>query len=130
MPYYLETSAFFKLLVAEPESEAMRAWFFELHPCWSSRILVTESCRAGGRLGLDRRAVEDALDAVALVLPAATTFELAANLKPPELRSLDALHLAAALELGDDLDGVVTYDARLIDSARAAGLPVVTPVSR
>jgi predicted nucleic acid-binding protein len=46
---------------------------------------------------------------------------------PRRLRSVDALHLATALELGADLDAVVAYDSRLIEGARSAGLSVVTP---
>lgn len=127
MPFYLDTSAFLKLLVTETESPAMRAWFNAGRPCWSSQLLVTEALRAADRLGLDRDAVELVLDAVSLVLPAATTFHGASTIQPPELRSLDALHLATAVELGADLEAVVSYDARLIAGARAAGLPVVTP---
>jgi predicted nucleic acid-binding protein len=51
----------------------------------------------------------------------------AALLDPSELRSLDALHLATALELGDDLDAVVTYDGRMRDAAAGHGLVVVAP---
>jgi predicted nucleic acid-binding protein len=51
----------------------------------------------------------------------------AALLDPSELRSLDALHLATALELGDDLDAVVTYDRRMRDAAAGHGLAVVAP---
>lgn len=128
MAFYLDTSAFLKLLVAEPESPAMRAWFgAEGRSCWSSQLLVTEALRAAARLGLDPVAVEETLDAVVLVLPAATTFHRAGTLEPAELRSLDALHLATALELGSDLEGVVAYDRLLIAGARAAGLEVVSP---
>lgn len=127
MPYYLETSAFLKLLVAESETSAMRAWFGAGRACWSSQLLVTEALRATRRLGLERQAVERALDAVSLILPAATTFHRAAVLRPAALRSLDALHLAAALELGADLDAVVSYDSRLVGAAREAGLAVLTP---
>lgn len=128
MAFYLDTSAFLKLLVAEPESPAMRAWFgTEGRSCWSSQLIVTEALRASSRLGLDPVTVEETLDAVVLVLPAATTFHRAGMVEPAELRSLDALHLAAALELGSDLEGVVAYDRRLIAGARAAGLEVVSP---
>lgn len=127
MAFYLDTSAFLKLLVAETESTAMREWFAAGRQCWSSEVLVTEALRAGQRLGLDRERVEQALDLVSLVLPSATTFRRAGTVLPPALRSLDALHVAGALELGDDLEAVVAYDARLIDSARSAGLEVVSP---
>jgi len=46
---------------------------------------------------------------------------------PAGLRSLDAIHLASALTLGDELDAFVTYDARQADAARAAGLTVESP---
>lgn len=127
MAFYLDTSAFLKLLVTEAESAAMRAWFAADRSCWSSQVLVTEALRAGQRLGLDLEAVEQALDAVSLVLPSATTFHRAGTASPPALRSLDALHVAGALELGGDLEAVVAYDARLIEGARAAGLAVISP---
>jgi predicted nucleic acid-binding protein len=127
VPFYIDTSAFLKLLVAEAETPAMRAWFGASPACWSSHLLVTEALRAAARLGLNRHVVDETLDAVSLILPAATTFYYAAALQPTALRSLDALHLATAMELGDDLDGIVSYDARLVAGARAAGLPVVTP---
>jgi predicted nucleic acid-binding protein len=49
------------------------------------------------------------------------------RLQPPALRSLDALHLATALEIGDDLEGLVAYDCQLLDAARAASIEVVSP---
>lgn len=126
MPYYLDSSAFLKLLVREPETTAMRSWFTD-RVCWSSQLLVTEATRAAARLDLSQRAVEVALERISLVLPAATTFHLAGGVDPPTLRSLDALHLATALELGDDLEAVVTYDRRLLEGAQAAGLAVLSP---
>jgi predicted nucleic acid-binding protein len=52
---------------------------------------------------------------------------IAATVEPSQLRSLDAIHLASALALGPDLETFVSYDARLADAARAAGLTVVAP---
>jgi predicted nucleic acid-binding protein len=81
-----------------------------------------------------RRAVPDrvlqareVLDAVTLVQVTSAVFESAGRLDPVELRSLDAIHLAAALDLGDDLDGLVTYDDRLADAAVSNGVAVVAP---
>lgn len=51
----------------------------------------------------------------------------AATLGPPELRTLDAIHLATALSLGDDLGALCAYDTRLMDAARTAGVHVVAP---
>lgn len=54
-------------------------------------------------------------------------FEEAGRLQPPTLHSLDALHLAAALDLGDDLEGIVTYDERPAEAAKANGIPAISP---
>jgi predicted nucleic acid-binding protein len=127
MVWYLDTSAFLKLVVVEPESRAMRSWMIGSGPCWSSQLLRTEALRAGDRLGVSDEVVAEALEGVSLVNPAPSTFLAAGRLRPAALRSLDALHLATALELGADLEGLVTYDARLIEAARIASLEVVTP---
>ena len=127
MVYYLDTSAFLKLIVAEPQTEALRAWVAEHRSIWSSQLLATEAMRAATRLGVDPAVVAEALDAVSLVLPAPATFKVAGRLAPAGLRTLDALHLATALEIGDDLEGVVTYDQRMTEGADAASMPVVAP---
>ena len=54
-------------------------------------------------------------------------FEHAGLLDPPTLRTLDAVHLAAALVLGDELDAIVTYDDRLAQAALANGIAVISP---
>lgn len=48
-------------------------------------------------------------------------------LEPVPLRSLDALHLATALEVGEELDAVVTYDARMAEAGKTLGLHVLSP---
>ncbi len=127
MVWYLDTSAFLKLITVEDESAAMRTWFASHDSVWSSQLLHTEALRAGVRLGMGIDVVEDALETVSTVLPSVTTFFAAGRLLPPALRALDALHLATALEVGDDLEGMVAYDARLIEAALAASIEVVTP---
>ncbi len=127
MVWYLDTSAFLKLVVLEAESPALRAWCLEHDNLWSSHLLRTESLRAAARLGVDRERVDDALAAIALVLPSASTYLHAGLVDPPSLRSLDALHVASALELGDDLEGIVAYDERVIEAARSSAVTVVTP---
>ncbi len=83
--------------------------------------------RAGGRAPAraDRLLAETDLLAIT-----AEVFDDAARLAPPGLRSLDALHIAAAQLLGSDLDGMVTYDARLAAAAMAAGMKVAAPGHR
>ena len=51
----------------------------------------------------------------------------AALLEPATIRSLDALHLATAIEIGDALDALITYDARMAETARSLGLAVIAP---
>lgn len=128
MAWYLDTSAFLKLVVVEEDSSAMRRWFARHHPTWSSQLLRTEALGASDRLGIDRNEVEDVLDSVYLVLPAASTFWMASRLALGSLRCLDALHLATALELGDDLEGVVTYDARMTQGAQSLSIAAIGPV--
>jgi predicted nucleic acid-binding protein len=65
-----------------------------------------------------------ALDLVAVDDP---ILDDAARLGPPELRTLDAIHIASARALGTSLGVVIAYDLRLVDAARAAGLPVNAP---
>lgn len=67
------------------------------------------------------------LDSIVIIALATSTFEAAGLLDPTILRTLDAVHIAAALELRDDLDGVVTYHDRFADAARTNGITVLTP---
>lgn len=127
MVWYLDSSAFLKLITMEEESAAMRKWFSSHDAVWSSQLLHIEALRAGIRLGIDADVIEDALETVSLILPSVSTFFVAGRLLPPSLRSLDALHLATAMEIGDDLEGIVAYDERLTDAARAASLKVFVP---
>ncbi len=64
---------------------------------------------------------------IAVVEPTEAIRARAALLEPLTLRSLDALHLATALEIGDELDGLVTYDGRMSAAAETFGLMVIAP---
>lgn len=123
---YLDTSAFLKLVVAEHHSAALRA-DAEARDLWSSQLLDIEAHRAGRRLGLNPDAVQNALRSVTLITPALATFAGARTVGPDALRTLDALHLAAALELGSDLAAVLSYDRRLAGGCEAAGIEVHAP---
>ena len=129
MPYYVDTSAAVKLVVKERETTRLLAWMREHDGnLVSSDLTRTELLRATRRAAPDRlvqaRAVLDGL--TLLTLPT-ERFEQAAAIDPHGLRSLDALHLAAAMALGDDLEGIVTYDDRLADAAGAQGVTVLAP---
>jgi len=126
--HYLDTSALTKLVVAEAESKALRAWLTTDREPVACDLARTELIRAVRRSAPDRllhaRAV---LDSLTLIDVTTSIFEQASRLDPPALRSLDAIHLAAALDLGDDLDSMVTYDDRLAEAANLNGVPVTAP---
>lgn len=129
MAHYIDTSALVKLVVAEAETPALQSWVRAERPTLlASDLARTELMRAVRRTAPDRvvqaRAV---LDSIHLVTVATSTFESAGRVDPPDLRTLDALHVAAALELGDDLDAMVVYDDRLARAARANGITVIAP---
>lgn len=127
--FYLDTSAAVKLVVAERGSAALRRWLLDRDGrVFSSDLLRTELLRVTRRAAPDRtvhaRAV---LDALILLTLSTAICERAALMGPESLRSLDTLHLAAAQELGDELDGIVTYDRHMADGARALGYRVIAP---
>jgi len=127
--HYLDTSAVVKLVVSEAETAALRAWLAgaDREPV-SCDLARTELLRAVRRAAPDRVVqARAALDSITLMTVTTATFEEAGRLDPTLLRSLDAVHLAAALSLGDDLEGIVTYDDRLAEAAQANGVPVVSP---
>lgn len=84
--------------------------------------------RAAGRAGGRAPARADRLLAECDVIRIdPDTFDHAGRVEPRTLRTLDALHLAAATTLGPDLAGIVAYDERLLRAARDAGLATSSP---
>ncbi len=129
MALYLDTSALVKLVVAEPESPALAAYLSARNAVLvSSDLTRTELQHAVRRVAPNRmNRVREVLATVTTTRLTAAICDTAGRLDPPGLRSLDALHLASALDLGDDLEGLVGYDDRLADGARTLGIPVVAP---
>ena len=130
MAYYLDTSAAVKLVIEEAETAALTAWVNQPGVVLvASDLLRTELLRATRRAAPHAMTqARDVLDAVLLLRVPPATFERAAELVPELLRSLDAIHLAAALELDDELEGLITYDDRLADAARLHAINVITPI--
>lgn len=126
---YLDTSAFVKLIVAEPESVALRMRLRRWPDRASATLLRTETVRALRRSGNDHLvgAARRLFAAVYLVRLDEPLLDRAGDLGPAPLRSLDAVHLAAALAIGPDLGALFTYDARLMEAALAQGLDVESP---
>lgn len=128
---YLDTSAAVKLLVDEPESQALTAYLQEAVVDASGEVaaawlLHTElHCAAGRRPdSIAASAVGQLLDAVTLVDLTRGDLLTAGSL-PGGLRSHDAIHLAVALRIG--ADAMIGYDVELQQAADAAGLTPVSP---
>lgn len=128
---YLDTSALVKLVVPEPESEALEQ---ELHR-WtdgaSSSLAWVELPRAvRRRLGEASPSLIELWSALAASAEVPISDEvvgIAARLDPARLGSLDAIHLASAISLGDALGALVTYDDVLESAAQEAGLRTLRP---
>ena len=127
---YLDASALVKLVVAEPESDALialvRAWPDRL----SSALSLAEVLRALRRArygSAERRRAQRLFTRIALVDIDRRILAAAAALDPPALRTLDAIHLATALTVGEDLGVLVTYDQRLAAAAERVDLEVLAP---
>lgn len=127
---YLDTSAFLKTVLDEPESAALGSYLqaIEEPEFVSSSLLAVEARRGALR---SRRArlprVDLALARVTLLAVSASVIENASSLPDPFLRSLDAIHLATALLIRDDVDALLTYDDRLAAAARSRGIEVAAP---
>ena len=124
---YLDSSAFVKLVVLEPESSALRQWLRNWPDRASATLLRVESVRAVAPTG--PKAVRTARWQMArlhLIELNRRPLDTAATLPGP-LRSLDCIHLAAAQSLGSDLGAVVTYDQRLAQAAERMGMTVESP---
>jgi predicted nucleic acid-binding protein len=125
---YVDSSALVKLAVEETESGALRRHLRRRAPLVSSALARTEVLRAlilEGEEGIARgRAV---LARIELIRVNDRLLNAAGVVMPADLRSLDAIHLATALELGSDLRQVVTYDERMIDIAKQFGIKTASP---
>jgi predicted nucleic acid-binding protein len=125
---YLDSSALVKLAVEEPESGALRQYLRRRRPLVSSALARTEVLRAlllEGDEAFERgRAV---LATVELIRINDRILIAAALLRPADIRSLDAIHLATAQGLGTDLARVVTYDERMLDAAEQLGIRRAAP---
>jgi uncharacterized protein len=128
---YLDSSALVKLAVTEPESAALTEWLGDSPNLVrvSSPIVRVEVPRAVWRA--DPGSLPQAYTVVRRVRDVRITSDVinrAAGIRPNTLRSLDAIHLASALAVKQDLTAFVAYDKRLLAAAREAGLPTATPV--
>ncbi|MGH3569907.1 MAG: type II toxin-antitoxin system VapC family toxin [Pseudonocardia sp.] len=124
---YLDTSAFLKTLWDEVESAALsRA--IDNQATISSALLAVEARRSTLRVAAEMLPrTELLLGEVTQVELTSPILESASRLSHRYLRTLDAIHLATALLIQNDLDVLITYDMRLLDAANAHGIPTAAP---
>ena len=130
LPVYLDSSAIVKLVVREPETDALLT---ALEP-WPdrvsaalSRVEVHKALRRAGQPKSAHVRADAVLDALVLIRLDDSVLTRAAGFSQPLMRSLDAIHLAVALAICYDPDAFITYDGRLADAARLEGLTVLHP---
>lgn len=125
---YLDTSALVKLVREETESEALRRYLVGADWQASSALARVELLRAARRAPSRPVAqAERLLSGIDLIPIAGAILHVAAHMDPAGLRTLDAIHLAAALSLDGDLRRLVTYDLRMASAARELGIIVDMP---
>jgi predicted nucleic acid-binding protein len=125
---YVDSSAIVKLAVREPESAALRRYLQRKRPLVSSALSRAEVLRAllpAGEEAVARgRSVLRRFDLIRL---SDRILNAAGLLLPTELRTLDAIHLATARQLGDEVRALVTYDGRMAEAARQLDYRIVNP---
>ena len=126
MRIYLDSSAIVKLVVDEGDANVVASilmTYLDDTP-FTCRLTRTEVLRAvskGGFVTLER--AKRFFARLDIVDVSNEVFDRAATIEPlVRLRTLDALHLAAALQAGSELRGLVTFDHRLAEAARVAGV--------
>ncbi|MFT3874003.1 MAG: PIN domain-containing protein [Nocardioides sp.] len=127
--WYADTSAALKLVLEEAESPALAAAIDDAQATLvGTRLLETEMRRAAYRSPeLDQTQVSAFLATIDLYSLTDALYRQAGLLPGANLRSLDALHLAAAIALG--VDALLTYDLRMAEAAHELGLVVLAPDS-
>jgi predicted nucleic acid-binding protein len=132
--FYLDASALVKLVRVEPETGELRAFLAD-DDLLSSELALTEVPRAIRRAAAHDPALApeplitragEVLDAIALLPVDRPLLAGAGALEEPVLRALDAIHLAAAIDLSP-IDAFVSYDERQGAAARLAGLRTISP---
>ncbi len=124
---YLDASAIVKLVRSEPETPALVEAIRADPEVVSSALSWTEVVRAARRARVRTTRATAVLDAIAAVPIDDGILRDAAELAPTSLRTLDAIHLASARSLGEDIDAVITYDERMIEAATSLALTVRVP---
>lgn len=125
---YVDTSALGRVLLAEPDASVILDVLIDHDEWWSSELIVVELRRLGAREGL-ADAAERLLGALRLAPVDSPSLQRASAIEPWAVRSLDAIHLQAAVRLKEraSIAGVLTYDHQLQAGCTHNGLAVYAP---
>lgn len=125
--WFLDASAFLKLLVVESESAEMRRWASGRRLV-SSDLLRTETRRGVAHMEASvLRSCDQHLAGIQKVRLTPALLDRAGRIPGRGLRTLDAIYVASALQLGDDLADFVSYDRRQLATAERLGLRTISP---
>jgi uncharacterized protein len=124
---YLDSSAIVKLVAREPESEALARMIANDPEVVSSALAWTEVVRAARRTRSNIARAEKVVAGIPMIPIDDGILRRAAEIPPVTLRALDAIHIATALSVREDLAGIVTYDARLAEAAAGLDLHTLSP---
>ena len=126
---YIDASALVKLFKAEQETEAFRAALSDWPVQVASELIRVEAVCTARRLGGEDvlQRANAALERINLIPISQEIIELATNESTPALRAMDAIHLATALTMREDLGAVFVYDTDLHAAALAHQLNPLAP---
>jgi uncharacterized protein len=125
---YVDTSAIARMLLDEPDKAVIEQHLEAFEQRVASRLMRVELRRVGAREGVLDRA-DLLLKDISLVSVSEEILTAAETLTPSTVTTLDAIHLATAVQLSKagELDALMTYDKRLADGARKHGITVLSP---
>ena len=126
---YADTSALFKLVVPEAETAILEDWLAKnLANVVTSDLSTTELIRAAARSNDDQiLAATAVLQRTTRVAVTRAITRRAALIQPRRLRSLDAIHVATAIELAPQVTTILTYDSRMVEAAHLNGFSTASP---
>jgi predicted nucleic acid-binding protein len=127
---YVDTSALGRVLLGEPDADAVLSSLRNFDVQVSSRLLRIELRRLATRHGVLDNA-DRLLTAVSLVPIDEELLQAAETVPPPSVATLDAIHLTTALRLAaaDVIEVLMTYDSQLLEGARHHGIKAISPTT-
>lgn len=127
MSWYLDSSAILKYVFAEPERPAMvKALTSQAS---SSELARLEVKRAVFRINpKDIELANEELSRINFVSISNQVLTVAESFTGSvTLATLDAIHVATAITLGHQIEGIITYDKQMISNAAVMGIKVLSP---